>query len=828
MSDRVSEAFFEKLLPHSRLITFSKGEVVFAEGIETSSIHFLVKGRIAIYSRGELIIKLSRKGDIFGELNALNDQPVSITAIAESGSCLICRVQASLLEDFKNDGEDQAAYEFLKILASGLADKLKQTISKARQNEIVNRHLEQSKTSLKKALRESRAARNKLQSSEERFKALFHHAADAMYIHTLQGDIIDANREACESLGYELEEFKALNISEISPEDCTETVSRHYAALQEQHKTIFETEHLTKSGMRKPVEISAQLIEIEFQPFVFSVVRDISLRQEMEAELRQVNNHLLEQTTRAKELMLQAEVANATKSQFLANMSHEIRTPMNGIIGMSELLAETELNDEQRELTEAIRSSSGALLTVINDILDYSKIEAGKLELEKIEFDLRDTVEKAVDLLAIKTAEKKLDLNCLVAKDLPSILIGDPGRIRQVLLNLINNALKFTTEGEIFVEVSLVDLQPDHVRVRFSVKDTGIGIPRTRMDRLFKSFSQVDVSTTRRFGGTGLGLAISKQLTELMGGSIGVDSEEGRGSTFWFTARFGVVDNPPENLTKDLSIARKALIVDPCISTRKVLRDYMEWVGVQCYEVQAIDNIEPEWYDFMLVSIEAIKERSEKAAGSMEEVIKQLAKPVVLLTTKGNRSGARLAQSQCIVDYLVKPIKQKTLYTKILKAVGLFIDARMDTDKEPDKKLTVPVEQRENVSILLAEDNQINQKVAVRVLNKLGFQCDIASNGKEVLQMLADHPYDVILMDCQMPEMDGFEATESIRNAEQGSDRRISIIAMTANAMEGDREKCLAVGMDDYVSKPIDREKLVAAIENQLIRQGRILDHSKP
>ncbi len=829
LSERVTEQFLSNLLPFADLLSFNQGEEILKEGTEFSQIHVLIEGCVAIYFKGELIITLGRKGDIFGEMNAIDGRPVAITAIADADNCQICRIDKSFLSNIDTNNQKEVGYEFFKILASGLTDKLKQTLSKARQNEVMNRHLEESKKSLKKALRQSRADRIDLESSEERFKALFTSAADAMFIHTVEGAITDANKESCQRLGYTLEEYKNLTMEQICSPDHINSLKAEYKKLSEGSKVIFETEHLHKNGERFPVEISAQVIEIDLKPFVFSVVRDISLRKKMEAELREVNDHLVTQTTRTTELMLQAEIANASKSQFLANMSHEIRTPMNGIIGMSELLVETELDDEQRELTETIRSSAAALLTVINDILDYSKIEAGKMDLEIIEFNLKDTVERAVDLLAIKAEEKQLDLNCLIDVKIPSVLKGDPGRIRQVLLNLLNNALKFTNEGEIVVNVFLDMETESHITISIRVEDSGIGIPKARMDRLFKTFTQVDVSTTRKFGGTGLGLAISKQLSEMMGGRIGVESVEGKGSTFWFSAKLEKTDNEPEGSFADVGALRskKILIVENSVTSQKILANYLNHAGCQVscssgfvgeYQLTP-QGLPPEKeIDLVLVSISILNAQAKKLNLMLDQIAKIIKKPIIVICGKSMRNEAKKLIDQGVTGFLVKPIKQSDLYQKILNATGLLIDHNSANDKNNDVISLLTSKEREKVRILLAEDNLINQKVATRVLNKLGFNCEIANNGREALDILKVKDYDLVLMDCQMPEMDGFEATAAIRSWEEKTGAHIPVIAMTANAMQGDREKCLDAGMDDYVSKPIDRNKLVMAIENQLVK----------
>ncbi|MBU2511020.1 response regulator [bacterium] len=828
LSKHFSESFLEFLLPFAEFKTFQSGDKIVVEGSKENQIYLLMKGRVIVSFKGEAIIELGRKGDIFGEMAIVGEAPASNTVTVDTKECQVCCISSNILRQIITNEKANHGYHLYRLFASGLTDKLRQTISKARQNEITNRNLELSKESLRKALNQSKAARLDLEKSEEKFKALFDNAADAMFLHDFDGNILDANEEACRMLGYSIQELKGLTLFKISPLDHSEHLNQQFLQCKEEKRAIIESKYVAKSGESIPVEINSRVVELENQPTLFSVVRDITRRRKMEETLQEVNNHLIEQTTIAKESMLQAEMANATKSQFLANMSHEIRTPMNGIIGMSDLLVETDLDDEQREFTEAIRSSAAALLTVINDILDYSKIEAGKLELEIIDFDIREAVERAVDLLALKAEEKGLELNCLVELSIPAILQGDPGRIRQVLLNLLNNALKFTYEGEISINARLLEELDDGVKIRFEVKDTGIGIPTDRMDRLFKSFSQVDVSTTRKFGGTGLGLVISKQLCEAMGGEIGFESKENVGSTFWFTVLLKKPTTMQPNVKYNAEILKNKTIltIDDCPATQTVLMHYLEALG--CTVIQS-DNLE--------TAISLLEQKRNKVnlilidlllgSNKPDETVKRIKNektiaeiPIVFLTPKGKRNVAKSIVEQGFCDYLTKPIKQLDLYIKALRSMGVLIDSRTEKEREIGIQISLNMAERQKIRILLAEDNLINQRVAIKVLKKLGFSCDIANNGLEALNIIKESSrYNLVLMDCQMPEMDGFEATKAIRELEKDRGKHTPIIAMTANAMQGDREKCLEVGMDDYVSKPIERDKLITAIEGQLSRR---------
>jgi PAS domain S-box-containing protein len=698
---------------------------------------------------------------------------------------------------------------------------------------------------------ERRRAEIGLSDRESMLRSIVDSAVDAIILIDEFGHVESFNLAAERMFGYAADEILGRNVSMLMPMPYRQEHDGYLANYRETGiaKVIGVGRDVTgrrRDGSTFPMELAVSVTQTAGGRKFTGMVRDVTERKRAETALLDAK--------------LAAETANRLKGEFLANMSHEIRTPMNGILGMTELALGTELSPDQREFIEVVKTSADTLLTLINDILDFSKIEAGKLEVEFIEFDLRDTVFDVLRSLAVRAQVKGLALACDVGDDVPDHVIGDPGRLRQILINLVGNSLKFTETGEVVIEIGLQPLPPGDPLarcaddrstdfeqfVRFSVRDTGIGIPFDKQNVIFEVFSQADGTMTRKFGGTGLGLSISRRLVELMGGRIWLDSEPGRGSTFHFTLQLKPTSTK-KRLTYQARMVQvrglRVLVVDDNATNRRILeRTILGWDMLPtlsdsgCAALEAVKQASSENRPFQLVLLDATMPEMDgfTVLRHLRVDLELACATIMMLPSVAQLSDLALAEGLNLCSHLIKPIRQSELLDAIRESLSHALVNPVktpepptqadETSPTPSPSVTTPCKTRKSLPkpgetprrplrVLLAEDHEVNQKLAVRVLAMNGYDVVVVGDGQRAVDALEDSVFDVVLMDIQMPVMDGFEATAAIRRREQERGGHIPVIAMTANAMKGDREECLENGFDDYTSKPIQWAQLMTVIE---------------
>ncbi|MBD3419181.1 MAG: response regulator [Chitinivibrionales bacterium] len=667
----------------------------------------------------------------------------------------------------------------------------------------------------------------KAKESAERLNDI---APCAIYTVDKHGTILSFNKWAEQITGYRIEDVLMKNCRELysASDICCAHQDTSVIASANKVKCIIKC----KDGSERTIQKNSSIIKNDQGEIIGGIETFVDITEQ---------ERTYQELVKAR---VRAEAANNSKSAFLANMSHEIRTPLNGILGMNSLLRETELILEQKEYAESIQSSAELLLSLINDILDFSKIEAGKIETEEIEFDIRTAIENAMELAAFKAHEKELEIASIISSRIPSRVIGDPGRFRQVIVNLAGNAVKFTDKGEVVLSAGVHEESKHFIKLHFEIRDTGIGIPQSKVKNLFKPFEQVDASTTRKFGGTGLGLAISKKLSELMEGAIGVTSREGDGSTFWFRIRFKKApEDAPATLRPRGEVKGKCiLLVDPNSAGRTSLLNYLalwDTHSSECGDAhgaldvlrQGIDNGKP--FDVAIINMQLPGMNGVQLARLIKADPKLARTHIVITTAIGNRGDASLMKSVGVEAYLTKPVKHANLADCLSLVVARSSEsesAGSSYDSALVTRHTLAEEvNKAKIRILLAEDNPVNEKVAIKMLEKAGFICDVAHNGMEALEEQGKKIYNLILMDCQMPVLSGYDATRAIREGEARVEggAHVPIVAMTANAMKGDKQKCIDAGMDDYLSKPINKKELIEKVthwtaESPAVSRGKV------
>ena len=651
--------------------------------------------------------------------------------------------------------------------------------------------------------------RKRAERERDRF---FDLSLDIMCVANFDGYFVRLNPAWQTTLGFTTEELCTAPFMDYVHPDDREATLAATSELGSGHDVIaFENRYRCKDGSYKWFLWNATRSTAD--NMIYATARDVTERKAAEAALGQARD--------------QATEASRLKSQFLANMSHEIRTPMNGVIGMTELLFATPLSSDQREYAITVRESAAALLTIINEILDFSKLEAGKTDLELSDFSVVSVSESVVELLSSAAHTKSLDIQAFVAPDVPRMLRGDAGRVRQILVNLVGNAIKFTEQGQVTLRVTKHSSQGRYVTLRFEVRDTGVGISEDTRARLFQPFTQADGTTTRKFGGTGLGLSISKCMVELMQGEIGLDSQEHSGSTFWFTAPFETMIAAEASPIVVVLQGKRALVVDDDSVAREVFHQYiLSWgmrngqaaSGVEGFEIlrKAAEAGDP--YDLALIDFKMSRMDGLTLARAIRSEPALMRTKLILVTAFDTKERGKEALHAGFGAYLTKPVKQSQLFDCIASVLddSVHISPSVIAERRIDELATAHRAPGVTGKVLVAEDNTTNQRLALVQLKRLGIAADVVNNGREAVKAVERHNYELVLMDCQMPEMDGFEATRAIRRVQHRSGKHVIIIAMTANAMEGNRDTCIAMGMDDYISKPVQFDKLAELLAQWL------------
>jgi len=733
-----------------------------------------------------------------------------IPEIKESRLCQICskQIEAGWAATFLLEHNQ----EIFGVMHVGNARDVFDQSSEIKLLEEISADLGLALYSIRKE-QEKKRAEKEIKHLQQFYQTILTSLAEGVAVEDTKGIITYVNPSLENLLGYKKGELLGQHWSVFISEDEVERIKEKSKKRRTRTREQYETKLKAKDGHLIPALIHARSLYSDKKfSGVVSVITDISHLKKIQEELKNSRDEAL--------------AASKAKSEFLANMSHEIRTPMNGVIGMIELALQTELNEEQRQFLTAARASAESLLTILNDILDFSKIEARMIELLPAEFRLHDSLTEIVATLALTAHKKGLELLCHVPPSLPERVVGDISRLRQIILNLVSNAIKFTEKGEVAVEVKEKTRTEKEIVLHFIVRDTGIGVPADKLESIFQPFVQADASLTRKYGGTGLGLAITSQLVSLMGGKIWVESELGKGSTFHFTVKLGLPEKPEEKVvpgTMSVLHGLKTLVVDDNLTNRIILKEMLQsWrmnpvdASSGAMALSLIKSTKTEPFGLFIVDLSMPEMDGFTLIENIKKIDFARDIPIIILTSADRVGDFQRAKELGASAYLVKPIRPSDLLDTIMAIKGAAgLEKKLS---EPITEQTLP-ELRAKYKILLAEDNLINQKVALHLLQKKGHSVIVAENGQEVLEKIKKEDFDLILMDVQMPVMNGFDATSKIREMEKETGHHLPIVAMTAHAMKGDREKCLEAGMDDYVSKPLYPEELYKTIERAVLHK---------